>query len=129
MYGVCEAYCERSAAIKLVDALDLGSSGETHKSSNLFTCTNKYVWRLRSGLRAIGAAIKLVDALDLGESGKPIRVQVSLCPPNYPVTHRVTPLRHPKGIFIICNHIPESKNSPLHGEGVDCEHREQDGVV
>lgn len=24
---------------KLVDALDLGSSGETHKSSNLFTST------------------------------------------------------------------------------------------
>jgi len=41
VYGVCEADCERSAAIKLVDALDLGSSGETHKSSSLFMPTKK----------------------------------------------------------------------------------------
>jgi len=42
MYGVCEADCERSAAIKLADALDLGSSGETRKSSSLFMPTNFY---------------------------------------------------------------------------------------
>ena len=30
---------------KLVDALDLGSSGETHQSSNLCTPTNFYILR------------------------------------------------------------------------------------
>ncbi len=67
---------------KLVDALDLGSSGETHKSSSLFTRTNN-VYGVCEADCERSAAIKLVDALDLGESGKPIRVQVSLPAPKF----------------------------------------------
>ena len=55
---------------KLVDALDLGSSGVTHQSSNLCTRT-KFLdknWR-HAVERERSAAVKLVDALDLGSSG------------------------------------------------------------
>ena len=62
---------------KLVDALDLGSSGVTHQSSNLCTRTNSLIkigdtldknWR-HAVEREHSAAVKLVDALDLGSSG------------------------------------------------------------
>ena len=62
---------------KLVDALDLGSSGATHRSSSLLTRTTLFFflcveqfchWRLRSRTR-VKRVVKLVDALDLGSSG------------------------------------------------------------
>ena len=80
---------------KLVDALDLGSSGETHQSSSLCMPTISDIFTritiLPYGVceaaqhKVLG---KLVDALDLGASGKPIRVRVSVCPP-FPIFLRV----------------------------------------
>ena len=42
---------------KLVDALDLGSSGETHKSSSLFTPTNLLILGNHGDCDSSGATI------------------------------------------------------------------------
>lgn len=73
---------------KLVDALDLGSSGETHQSSSLCMPTISDIFTritiLPYGVceaaqhKVLG---KLVDALDLGATGKPIRGCRPVCPP------------------------------------------------
>ena len=65
---------------KLVDALDLGSSGATHRSSILLTRTNFFcastVGPSATTKRSVvgrerSAAVKLVDALDLGSLRNP----------------------------------------------------------
>ena len=90
---------------KLVDALDLGSSGETHQSSslcmptifNIFCAYNNFaIWRLRSGTTLV--LDKLVDALDLGATGKPIRVRRPVCPPSSTFFARITIL--PYGVCV-----------------------------
>ena len=55
---------------KLVDALDLGSSGETHQSSNLCTPTTNFTYRLcRLG--------KFSVPQSLGEVGRFVFVRLS----------------------------------------------------
>ena len=68
---------------KLVDALDLGSSGATHRSSSLLTRTIFHSfcadnnWAIgdyaatRSGTERESVTVKLVDALDLGSMRNP----------------------------------------------------------
>ena len=85
---------ERSAAVKLADALDLGATGKP----------------VRVQIPVPAPNLKLADALDLGATGKPVRVQIPVRPPKFTTENR----RHRKPATRTIN-IPDNRadNSDL----------------